>query len=55
MITLSAKDIQKLSKLLSGRWFYWNEFKAKSEIKNTTNECKYFLESNFVEVNRLFG
>ena len=26
----------------------------KKENKNTTNECKYFLESNFVGVNRLF-
>ena len=26
----------------------------KSENKNKTNEFKYFLESNFVEVNRLF-
>ena len=33
---------------------YLNEYKAKSENKNTTNECRYFLESNFVGVNRLF-
>ena len=33
---------------------YWNEFKTKSENKNTTNEYRYFLESDFVEVNRLF-
>ena len=33
---------------------YWNEYKTKSETKNTTNEYKYFLESNIVEVNRLF-
>ena len=26
----------------------------KSENKNTTNEYSYFLESNFVGVNRLF-
>ena len=26
----------------------------QSETKNTTNECRYFLESNFVGVNRLF-
>ena len=33
---------------------YWNEYKAKSEDKNMTNEYRYFLESNFVRVNRLF-
>ena len=33
---------------------YWNEYKTKSETKNTTNEYSYFLESNFVGVNRLF-
>ena len=31
---------------------YWNEYKTKSENKNTTN--KYIFESNFVGVNRLF-
>ena len=30
---------------------YWNEYKTKSETKNTTNEYRYFLESNFVRVN----
>ena len=57
VVTLSAKDNQKLSKRLSAgfeRSIYWNEFKTKSENKNTTNEYRYFLESNFVEVNRLF-
>ena len=33
---------------------YCNEHKAKSEDKNMTNEYRYFLESNFVRVNRLF-
>ena len=33
---------------------YWNEYKAKSENKNTANEYRYCLESNFVGVNRLF-
>ena len=28
--------------------------KQKRDNKNTTNEFRYFLESNFVEVNRLF-
>ena len=56
VVTLSARDNQKLSKLLSNgfeRSVYWNEYKTKSENKNTTNECRYFLESNFVGVNRL--
>ena len=30
-----------------------NEYKTKSEDKNTTNKYRYFLESNFVGVNRL--
>ena len=57
VVTLSAKGNQKLSKRLSAgfeRSIYWNEFKTKSENKNTTNEYRYFLESNLVEVNRLF-
>ena len=33
---------------------YWNEYKTKSENKNTTNKYRYFLESNFVKVNRFF-
>ena len=57
VVTLSAKSSQKLSKLLSKgfeRSVYWNEYKTKSENKNTTNEYRYFLKSNFVGVNRLF-
>ena len=44
------ETIEKLSKILSKgseRSVYWNEYKTKSENKNTTNECRYFLESNF--------
>ena len=40
VVILSAKDNQKLSKLLSKgfvRSVYWNEHKIKSENKNTTN------------------
>ena len=33
---------------------YWNEYKTKSENENTTNEYRYFLESNFAGVDRLF-
>ena len=56
-VTLSGKDNKKLSKLLSKefeRSVYWNEYKTKSENKNTTNEFRYFLESNLVGVTRLF-
>ena len=41
VVTLSARDNQKLSKLLSKgfeRSDYWNEYKTKSENKNTANE-----------------
>ena len=47
VVTLSAKDNQKLSKLLSKRFersVYWNEYKTKNDNKNTTNEFRYFLE-----------
>ena len=57
VVSLSARENQKLSDLLSkgfGRSVYWNECKTKSENKNTTNEYRYFLESDFVGVNRLF-
>ena len=46
VVTLSAKDNRKLSKLLCKRFeklVYWNEYKTKSENKNTTNEYRYFL------------
>ena len=33
---------------------YQNEFKTKSDNKNTANEYRYFLESNFVGVFRSF-
>ena len=52
--TSSAKDNQKLLKPLSKefkRSIYWNEYKTKSETKNTTNEYKDFLKSNVFEVN----
>ena len=57
VLTLSARGNQNLSELL-GKGFersvYWNECKTKSENKNSANQLKYFLESNFVGVNRLF-
>ena len=57
VVNLSAKDNQKLSRLLSKvfeRSVYWNEFKIKIENKNTENQHRYFLESSFFGVNRLF-
>ena len=57
VVTLPIRDNQKLLKRLSKgfeRSVYWNEYKTKSENKNTANECIYSLESNFVGVNRLF-
>ena len=33
---------------------YWNEYKTKSENKNTANECRYLLESNFAGDSRFF-
>ena len=50
VITLSAKDSQKLSKLLNKGFeisVYWNEYKTKSDNKNTTSEYRYFHISNF--------
>ena len=58
LVILSARDNQKLSKLFSKvfeRSVYWSEYKKKSENKNTTNEYRYFLKSNFFGVNRLFA
>ena len=57
ILLLSASDNQKISKLLSRgfeRIVHWKEYKTNSENKNTTNEYRYFLVSNFVGVNRLF-
>ena len=57
VVSLSARDNHKLIKLLRKgfeRSVYWNEYKTKTENKNTTNEYKYFLELIFVGVNRLF-
>ena len=44
-----AKDLKDFLFFL-----YWNEYKTKSENKNTTNEYRYILESNFTGINRLF-
>ena len=57
VITLSAKDNQKLLKFPHTgfkRSVYWNKYKTKSEKKSTTKEYRYFLESVFLGVKRLF-
>ena len=57
VVTSSTRDNQKLSKLLSKgfeRSVCWDKYKTKSEIRNTAIEYRYFLESNFVGVHRLF-
>ena len=56
VITLSAKENLKPSKFLGKgieTLVYWDEYEIKLENKSTTNEYRYFFESNFVEVNRL--
>ena len=56
VVTLPATDNQRFSKLLRNefeRSIYWNEYKTKSQNKNTRNKYRYFLESNSVGVNRL--
>ena len=50
VVILSAKDNQKLSKLYTKRFeksVYWDEYKTKSENKNTTNECRIILCRNY--------
>ena len=57
VVTLSAKDNQRLSKLLSKgieKSVYWKEYKTKGENKKAINEYRHFLKSNFAGVNRLF-
>ena len=56
-VTLSARYNLKLLKLHSKgveRSVYWNEYKTKNENKNTANENRYFLKSNFFGVTILF-
>ena len=56
-VTLLAKDNQKLLKRLSKgfeRLVYWNKYETKVVNRNATNKCRYFLESKFVGVNKLF-
>ena len=56
-VTLSTKENQKRTNNLSKgfkRSMHFNEYKTKNENKDTTNNHRYFLESNFVEINELF-
>ena len=53
VVTLSAKDNQKLSKLLGKRferWVSWNECKTKCETKIRQNECRHFIGVNMLIV-----
>ena len=53
VVTLSARDNKELSKLLSkelDRSVYCNEYKTKSENKNTTNEYRYILNLILLEL-----
>ena len=50
VVTLLAKNNQKLSKLLSKKFersVYWSKYNTKSDTKNTKNEYRHFLEPNF--------
>ena len=58
VVILSARDNQKLSKLLSREFegsLHWNEYKTKSGNKNAANKFRYFLKSNLVRVKRFFA
>ena len=57
VVPLSTRDNQKPSKLFSKGSevsVYSNEYKTKSDNKITINAFRFFLESDFVRVNRLF-
>ena len=53
-VTLLAKGYQLSKRLRRGleKSVYWNEYNGMN--KNRTNEYRYFLELNFVVINRLF-
>ena len=48
-----AEANSKTSKQKSGKISFMEWNKIKSQNENKTNESRYFLESNFVRVNRL--
>ena len=51
---ISKRQLLKLLSKGFERLVYWNEYETKSENRNMANEFRYFFESNFVGVNRLF-
>ena len=61
VVTFSTRDNQKLSEPISF-WRIWKDLTDqfigmninKKWEKNSRNEFRYFLQSNFVEVNRFF-
>ena len=59
VVMLLAKDNERLSNLLTRKRFerslYCNKYQRKKLNKNTTNEFRFFLESNLLDsVDRLF-
>ena len=54
MNIISTRQSKIIKTCYQRLWFYWNEYKTKSDKKNSTNEFRYFFESNFFGVNRLF-
>ena len=55
VITLSVRQSKSIKYLSKGfeRSVYWNEYKTKSDNKNTANDYRCFFKSKFVRVNRL--
>ena len=57
ILSLLARDNEKLLKLLSkgfDRYVCCNEYITRTENEKITHECRYFLESKFFGVYRLF-
>ena len=50
----TTKIYQNSLALCLNESLYWNEYKTKSQNKNTTNEYWYFLDQNFLGVTKLF-
>ena len=57
VVIVSTRHNQRLSKVLNKGLessVNWHEYKTKSYNENATNKFRFFLESNFVGVNKLF-
>ena len=50
----TTKIYQNSLALCRNEPLYWNEYKTKSQHKNTANEYRYFLDQNFLGVTKLF-